>query len=379
VGVTVANDRVTGLEITSNNMSGTIPTSIGQLTELVRFRLIGDENPVKVVDIHGSIPAELWNCTKLKVIQLKYTNLTGDIPAGIEKLVNLEEINLQQSYLACELPEAIFNLPKLTKAYLHQSNFTGTVPASLVNATKLNRLYLHGNKLSGPLPYVNLTANNAKIELTGNFFTFADLKPYYDVKASLGALNNEYQLAKATETIIVEAGQAKTLDGKVADAEMYAWFKNTEAVPVGMDETQEVTLNTIADEATYTCKAQSSMAPGSDIRTIYNVKLNLSALQRDSLVLVDFYNSTVGGPNWTDQGNWLTGPVSTWANVTVAERTRTKLTVSLNNMSGTIPTSIGQLTELTEFRIQGNETNRVNGSTSTDRSPLNFGTALKSK
>jgi hypothetical protein len=44
---------------------------------------------------------------------------------------------------------------------------------------------LQKNKLSGPLPYVDLTANNAKVEFTGNFFTFADLKPYYDVKANL--------------------------------------------------------------------------------------------------------------------------------------------------------------------------------------------------
>jgi Leucine-rich repeat (LRR) protein len=356
--VTVTNDRVTKLTVYLNNMSGTIPASIGQLTELTEFRVQGDEANRVWVNIHGSIPAELWNCTKIKLLQIKFTNITGDIPAGIDKMTELGEINFQGTYLGCELPEAIFNLPKLTKAYLHESNFTGKVPASLSNATKLTRLYLHKNKLSGPLPYVNLTANNAKVELTGNFFTFADLKPYYDVKAQLGALTNAYQYAKAPETIKVNAGQATNLDGKVANAEVYAWFKNEETIPVGMDETQSATLNAIADEATYTCKAQSSFAPGSDIRTIYTVKLNLTELQRDSLALVDFYNAT-GGPSWTDQGNWLTGPVSTWANVTVTNDRVTKLTVFLNNMSGTIPASIGQLTELTEFRVQGDEANRV--------------------
>jgi len=354
-GITVTDGRVTGLEIVSNNMSGTIPSAIGQLTELTRLRLIGDENPVKVVDIHGAIPAELWNCTKIQVLQLKYTNLTGDIPAGIEKMVNLQEINFQQSYLNCELPEALFNLPKLTKAYLHQSNFKGKVPASLVNATKLTRLYLQGNKLEAGLPFVNLpAANKAKVELTGNYFTFADIKQYYDAKANYAGFICDYQLARETAEVKADKGVAYTMNGATADAEGYAWFKNEESVPVGTDSTQVVTLNSFADEAIYTCKAQSSLVPGCDIRSIYNMKLNLSPIQRDSLTLVEFYNS-VGGPKWTDQGNWLTGPVNTWSGITVSNGRVTGLEIVSNNMSGTIPAAIGQLTELTRLRLIGDE------------------------
>jgi len=350
-GVTVTGTRVTGLEIVSNNMSGTIPASIGQLTELTRLRLLGDESPVKIVDIHGSIPAELWNCTKIQVLQLKFSNLTGDIPAGIEKMVNLQEINFQQSYLGCELPAALFNLPSLTKAYLHQSNFKGVVPASLVNATKLVRLYLQGNKLSAGLPFVNIpAANKAKVELTGNYFSFADVKPYHDAKANYAGFIDDYQLAKEPVTISVNKGAEYTMTGDVADAEAYAWFKNLETTPVGTEASQKVTLNTLSDEATYTCKAQSSMVAGCDIRSIYNLKLNVSGMERDSLALVDFYNAA-GGSSWTDQGNWLTGKVSTWKGVTVTNNRVTGLEIVSNNMSGTIPASIGQLTELTRFRL----------------------------
>src|SRR5512138_2008526 len=79
-------------------------------------------------------------------------------------------------------------------------------------------------------------------------------------------------------------------------------------------------------------------------------RLNAQVLPADSLALVDFYNS-VGGPNWTDQGNWLTGPVSTWSGVTVTDGRVTGLEIVSNNMSGTIPATIGQLTELTRLRL----------------------------
>jgi len=357
--VTVANGRVTKLTVYLNNMSGTIPASIGQLTELVEFRIQGDETNRVWVDIHGSIPAELWNCTKIEILQIKFTNITGNIPAGIEKMTALKEINFQATYLGCEIPAEIFNLPNLIKVYLHEGNFIGKVPASVVNATKLQRLYLQKNKLEAGLPYVELpAANKAKVDLTGNYFSFADVKQYYDAKANYAAFTSDYQYARATAEVKVDMGVPYTMNGEAADAEGYAWFKNSETVPVGTDATQDVTLNSFADEATYTCKAQSTLVPGCDLRSIYNLKLNMTQLEADSLALVDFYNST-GGPNWTDKGNWLTGPVSTWANVTVANGRVTKLTVYLNNMSGTIPASIGQLTELVEFRIQGDETNRV--------------------
>ncbi|HNW49685.1 MAG TPA: T9SS type A sorting domain-containing protein, partial [Prolixibacteraceae bacterium] len=269
-GVTVTDGRVTGLEIVSNNMSGTIPASIGQLTELTRLRLIGDENPVKVVDIHGSIPAELWNCTKIQVLQLKYTNLTGDIPAGIEKMVNLQEINFQQSYLGCEIPEALFNLPSLTKAYLHQSNFKGKVPASLANATKLTRLYLHGNKLEAGLPFVNLpAANKAKVELTGNYFTFADVKQYYDAKANYAGFTCDYQYAQDPKEVTAAIGSSVSFELNVADGEMYTWFKDEGATPVSSDETLTIASVSKADNGTYLCKVQNSNVPNFDIRATF--------------------------------------------------------------------------------------------------------------
>src|SRR6187551_1628237 len=69
-------------------------------------------------------------------------------------------------------------------------------------------------------------------------------------------------------------------------------------------------------------------------------------LKSDSLALVDLYNATSGG-QWTNKTNWLTGRLSTWFGVTVSAGRVTKLQLPNNKLSGTIPTSIGNLSAVT--------------------------------
>src|SRR5436853_4138149 len=65
----------------------------------------------------------------------------------------------------------------------------------------------------------------------------------------------------------------------------------------------------------------------------------------DSLALVDLYNST-NGPAWHHHDNWLTGPVSSWYGITVNASRVTEILLKFNNMNGSIPSSIGNLTNL---------------------------------
>ena len=75
---------------------------------------------------------------------------------------------------------------------------------------------------------------------------------------------------------------------------------------------------------------------------------------QDSLALVALYNST-GGPNWTNNTNWLNGPVSTWHGVTVLRDGRVGyLDLSSNNLVGSISTEIGQLTKLAYLNLANN-------------------------
>lgn len=84
--------------------------------------------------------------------------------------------------------------------------------------------------------------------------------------------------------------------------------------------------------------------------------VSAQVLEQDSLALVAFYNST-GGPNWNNNSNWLTGPVSTWYGVTVEGDRVIELgssgNFSFNNLTGYLPIEIGNLTELQKL-VPGN-------------------------
>lgn len=73
----------------------------------------------------------------------------------------------------------------------------------------------------------------------------------------------------------------------------------------------------------------------------------------DSLALVEIYRAT-NGASWTSSTNWLTGPVSTWQGVAVTGERVTALTLTFNNLTGSLPLHLGFLQELTGLSLQGN-------------------------
>uniref|UniRef100_A0A0E0F637 Leucine-rich repeat-containing N-terminal plant-type domain-containing protein n=1 Tax=Oryza meridionalis TaxID=40149 RepID=A0A0E0F637_9ORYZ len=78
-----------------NNLTGTIPQSFGNLTNLVRLELQKNS-------LSGTIPASLGNIKTLKFLRLNGNSLTGTLPLEVLSLVlvgNLTEINVARNNL----------------------------------------------------------------------------------------------------------------------------------------------------------------------------------------------------------------------------------------------------------------------------------------
>lgn len=144
-GVACTSQRITHLTLINNQLSGAIPSEIGNLGELT-FLHLGENK------LSGIIPKEIGNLTNLSVLHLYTNQLTGPIPPEIGKLTQLTHLFLWQNDLSGQLPPEVGNLTELFSLGLNRNKFSGTIPNEIGNLTKLSELNLAENQFTGPLP-----------------------------------------------------------------------------------------------------------------------------------------------------------------------------------------------------------------------------------
>ncbi|CAM6119438.1 unnamed protein product [Calypogeia fissa] len=93
--------RVTDINLSGRNLTGSIPGAIGQMASLVN----------------------LW---------LDNNQLTGSIP-DLSQLAGLQTLHLQNNQLSGPFPSSLAKLDQLTEVFVSNNNLTGTVPSSLLN------------------------------------------------------------------------------------------------------------------------------------------------------------------------------------------------------------------------------------------------------
>ena len=133
------------IDLYSNNLTGTIPVEIGNLTNLDYLDL-GDNQ------LTGAIPAQIKNLTNLTILWLEDNQLTGTIPVEIGNLTNLELLSLYFNNLTGTIPVEIGNLTYLTDLWLDFNQLTGIIPVEIGNLSNLTDLDLSSNQLIGPIP-----------------------------------------------------------------------------------------------------------------------------------------------------------------------------------------------------------------------------------
>ncbi|MCP5047983.1 MAG: hypothetical protein GY940_12475 [bacterium] len=144
-GITVSGSHVLEIKLDNNQLNGSIPMELGNLTELEELYLHHNQ-------LTGTIPSQLGDLLKLEILHLCCNQLDGGIPASLGNLSELEELHLYSNLLSGSIPPELGNLSTLGTLYLYSNQLTGSIPPELGNLLKLSDLRLNHNQLTGSIP-----------------------------------------------------------------------------------------------------------------------------------------------------------------------------------------------------------------------------------
>ena len=357
-GVTVENNRVTGLELNNKSIS-ILHNDIGNLSKLINLSL--SYNNISI------LPSSIGNLTNLYTLDIRDNNLSI-LPSSISNLINLEVLNLGNNNLSV-LPSNFSNLMKLKDLAVYNNNLSSlpvnfgqltnlttihaagnqlsflppsfiellnlkdlelgynnlsSLPANFNNLTSLRSLLLNDNNLSTLPINLNDLVNLIGIKVKNNYFQFQDLKQIKDVSTlpiigEWNSWNYSPQKKYLTQDVQGTLGQSIQLDGTVTGTpseNTYKWYKDGVEIPNSNTAILTIDNTTASDEGIYYCKVTNSIVTGLELIS-EDIEVTLREASNDCAVLVSdwtlntaTYNSTSGQIENTTGGGWNTGGFS---------------------------------------------------------------------
>lgn len=153
--------KLQNIDLSGNDYSGTVPSGFGTMSALTVLNLKGDR-------YQGTIPASILDNTKLEVLNLEGNRLTGGIPVEIANMTGLKYLNLSENNLGGTIPD-LSPLSELLSLSLWDCGLAGTIPDSLYTMTTLQILDLSDNALEGEIsPAIGNLTNLQYLALDSN-------------------------------------------------------------------------------------------------------------------------------------------------------------------------------------------------------------------
>ena len=365
--------RVTGLHVSSNNLSGSLPPEIGYLDSIDFLNAsynsitsippeIGRLSRLEVLWIRGmqlaALPSEIGGLSMLRSLQLQENQLTA-LPREIGNLASLEELHLWRNGLT-SIPDEIGRLSGLRVLSLGVNQLT-TLPPAIGNLTNLKRLSLDDNQLTRIPAWIDKLTNLESLGLSKNRLTGA-------IPVGIGKLANLTILRLSNNGLF---GPIPTELGNLANLEYLSLSRNQLFGPIPSELGNLASLQSLSLGGN---DLTGSIPPGlgslANLRTLWLASNDLTGSIPPELGnLVKAHWLSLAGNNLTGSippelgnlanleslslsRNRLTGPIPSEIGNLVKARS---LNLGGNLLTGSIPPELGNLTNLRTLYLEGND------------------------
>ncbi|KAH7839928.1 hypothetical protein Vadar_010433 [Vaccinium darrowii] len=311
-----ANDgRVTRIQIGHQNLQGTLPSSLSNLTELIRFEVMFNQ-------LSGAVPS-LAGLNSLQHVLLSNNNFSYFPPDFFTGLTSLQEIYIDYNpFAAWEIPDTILNASTLQTFSADEANIIGPVPDFLGSLSGLTNLHLAFNSLSGSLPQSFAGSSIQSLWLNGQ-------KSGSNLNGSVSVLQNMTQL-----TEVWLQGPVPEFEPSVA-VDMINGTNSFCLSDTGACDPRVSTLLSVAQSVGYPVAFAESWK-GNDPCTQW---LGVSCSSNGNITVVNFQKMSLSGtisPNFSSFTSLQ------------------KLNLANNDLTGTIPNQLTSLASLTLLDVSNN-------------------------
>ncbi|KAA5823694.1 T9SS type A sorting domain-containing protein [Algibacter amylolyticus] len=300
-------DNLSGLESLEElnlrycNISGSLPSSWSQLTNLKSLTLNNNA-------LSGTIFSEIGNLTDMEEIDFSYNNLTG-IPTSIANLTSLKTINLRNNEITI-LPQELEDLTNLTTLNVYYNQITDT-EAFLTPSVNLSIYYQ-------TITVDEFVYSGDNVVLTN----LPDITRYNRANNDFSELNSFY-LRINNSNVATNLGMEA--DGSLIIPKEY--------------------LSSLTPEQQVSIFQQNGTSYGTTIN-FTTTTLDLPAIPDDEYqALVDFYNATQGDSSWINTWDVSVNNLNlgAWYGLAIEDGHIVEINLPNNRIIGAIPATFSNL------------------------------------